>query len=133
MPALDVVENVALPLVLGGMSDQHARAAAERALEHLGLSSLGERLPDQLSAGQGQRVAVARALAGAPVLVLADEPTGQLDRANAMLVVDALITTAATTGAALVIATHDERVAARLTIRWTMNDGRLLEEQPCSA
>jgi ABC-type lipoprotein export system ATPase subunit len=127
MPALDVLENVALPLVLSGTNDKDARTAADDALNRLGLLGLRERLPDQLSAGQAQRVAVARALAGAPVLLLADEPTGQLDRANAVLVIDALMTTAATTGAALIVATHDTRVAARLAIRWTMADGRLLQ------
>jgi ABC-type lipoprotein export system ATPase subunit len=126
MPSLDVLENVALPLVLAGANDREARSAADDALDRLGMQGLRERMPDQLSAGQAQRVAVARALAGAPVLLLADEPTGQLDRANAALVIDALITTASTTGAALIVATHDPRVASRLTIRWDMADGRLL-------
>ena len=127
MPSLDVIENVALPMVLGGASDGDARSAADAALSRLGLSNLRLRLPDQLSAGQAQRVAVARALAGTPLLVLADEPTGQLDRVNAVKVVDALLTTIAATGAALIVATHDHRVAARLNTRWTMVDGRLAE------
>jgi ABC-type lipoprotein export system ATPase subunit len=127
MPGLDVLENVALPLVLAGANDRDARAAADDALDRLGLHALRERLPDQLSAGQAQRVAVSRALAGVPLLLLADEPTGQLDRANAALVIDALITTANTAGAALIVATHDPRVASRLAIRWTMADGRLLQ------
>jgi ABC-type lipoprotein export system ATPase subunit len=63
------------------------------------------------------------------VLLLADEPTGQLDRANAALVIDALITTASTTGAALIVATHDPRVASRLTIRWDIADGRLSQDR----
>jgi predicted ABC-type transport system involved in lysophospholipase L1 biosynthesis ATPase subunit len=65
------------------------------------------------------------------VLVLADEPTGQLDRATAMRVIDALLTTVAATGAALLVATHDERVANRLTTRWRMRDGRLESSRPC--
>jgi ABC-type lipoprotein export system ATPase subunit len=133
MPSLDVLENVVLPLVLAGAHDKDARLAADDALNRLGLSSLRERLPDQLTAGQAQRVAVARALAGAPMLVLADEPTGQLDRANATLVIDALLTTVAATDAALIVATHDERIAARLAIHWTMADGRLVQGEPCSA
>jgi ABC-type lipoprotein export system ATPase subunit len=133
MPSLDVLENVALPLVLAGTYDKEARSAADDALNRLGLLGLRERLPDQLSAGQAQRVAVARSLAGAPVLLLADEPTGQLDRSNGTLVIDALITTAAATGAALIVATHDARVAARLEIQWTMADGRLSQGERCSA
>jgi ABC-type lipoprotein export system ATPase subunit len=133
MPSLDVLENVALPIVLAGTSDHDARTTANAALDRLGLSGLRDRLPDQLSAGQAQRVAVARALAGEPVLVLADEPTGQLDRANAALVIDALLTTAAATGAAVIVATHDGRVAARLAARWTMADGRLTVTKSCSA
>ena len=131
MPALDVLENVALPLVLAGVADSSARHAAGDALDHLGIGDLRDRLPDQLSAGQGQRVAIARALAGSPVLVLADEPTGQLDGANATTVIDALLATAAATGAALIVATHDARVAARLPLRWTMRDGRLEQGEPC--
>jgi ABC-type lipoprotein export system ATPase subunit len=130
MPSLDVIENVALPLVLGGANDSDARTAADAALTRLGLGDLRLRLPDQLSAGQAQRVAVARALAGAPLLVLADEPTGQLDRTNANRVVDALLTTVVATGAALIVATHDHRVAARLSTRWTMIDGRLTQGEP---
>jgi ABC-type lipoprotein export system ATPase subunit len=129
MPSLDVLENVALPLVLAGANDRDARSAADDALDRLGMEGLRERAPDQLSAGQAQRVAVARALAGAPVLLLADEPTGQLDRANAALVIDALITTASTTGAALIVATHDPRVASRLTIHWDIADGRLSQDR----
>jgi putative ABC transport system ATP-binding protein/lipoprotein-releasing system ATP-binding protein len=132
LPALDVVENVALPLVLNGTTDTNARSAAIDALGLLGLSALGERTPDQLSAGQAQRVAVARVLAGESVLMLADEPTGQLDRANGVLVIDALLTSAAATGAALLVATHDARIASRLATRWVMTDGRLVHEEPCS-
>jgi putative ABC transport system ATP-binding protein len=132
LPALDVVENVALPLVLNGTTDAKARSAAVDALSLLGLAGLGDRTPDQLSAGQAQRVAVARVLAGQPVLMLADEPTGQLDRANGVLVIDALLTCAAATGAALLVATHDVRIASRLRAKWVMTDGRLAQEEPCS-
>jgi ABC-type lipoprotein export system ATPase subunit len=123
MPALDVIENVGLPLVLGGASAAAARQFAHEALERLGLAHLADRLPDELSGGQAQRVAVARVLADRPRLILADEPTGQIDQQTAATVVDALLDAAAHLDAALVVATHDPAVAARLAIRWLVDDG----------
>lgn len=123
LPALDVLENVALPLLLGGASEADAAAAAAAALDRLQLSALAAKLPEELSGGQAQRVAVARVLAGRPQLILADEPTGQLDHAAATVIVDALIRSATDLGAALVVSTHDPVVAARLTSRWVMADG----------
>ncbi len=123
LPPLDVAENVALPLLLGGASEADARAAAGAALTRLDLSALAAKLPEELSGGQAQRVAVARVLAGRPRLILADEPTGQLDHASAAVIVDALLEAAAHVGAALVVTTHDPVVAARLTTRWAMVDG----------
>jgi ABC-type lipoprotein export system ATPase subunit len=125
LPALTVGENVALPLVLDGLSDADARPRAAHALERLQLLELVDKLPEEISGGEAQRVAVARALAGRPLLILADEPTGQLDRASAALVVDVLLAAAAHAGAALVVATHDAAVADRLPERWQMHDGRL--------
>jgi ABC-type lipoprotein export system ATPase subunit len=83
LPELDVVENVALPLELAGVPASEARQRAEKALDQLGLRTLSRQLPEELSGGQAQRVAVARVLATAPALVIADEPTGQLDQATA--------------------------------------------------
>lgn len=135
LPPLDVVENVALPLVLGGCSDADARRMALEALGRLRLEARAAKLPEELSGGQAQRVAVARALAGSPRLILADEPTGQLDHVNGAAVVDALIETAAHLGAALVITTHDPAVGSRLPDQWRMADGRLhnQEDLSCSA
>ena len=82
-------------------------------------------MPETLSGGQAQRVAAARVLAGRPALVLADEPTGQLDRETADHVLEVLLDAADELGAALVVSTHDEVVAGRLATRWTMADGRL--------
>jgi putative ABC transport system ATP-binding protein/lipoprotein-releasing system ATP-binding protein len=125
LPALTVRENVALPLVLDGVRDADARERAGDALELLDLGELADKLPEEISGGQAQRVAVARALAGKPVLILADEPTGQLDRANGAIVVDVLLHAAEHAGAALVVATHDPTVAGRFATRWQMHSGQL--------
>jgi ABC-type lipoprotein export system ATPase subunit len=125
MPPLDVLENVALPLQLAGAHRVPARQRAELALQRLGLESVASALPEELSGGQAQRVAVARVLVGRPSLILADEPTGQLDHASGSLVIDALISTADEVDAALMVNTHDALVAERFTQRWTMHDGRL--------
>lgn len=128
LPPLTVTENVALPLVLGGLRDSAARGAATVALAQLELEALADKLPEELSGGQAQRVAIARALAGCPSLILADEPTGQLDHVNAAAVVDLLLATADRTGAGLVVATHDTAVAERLPETWQMRDGRLTQD-----
>jgi ABC-type lipoprotein export system ATPase subunit len=126
LPPLTVEENVALPLLLDGQRDAEARRAARHALELLDLVELSDKLPEELSGGQAQRVAVSRALAGEPTLILADEPTGQLDRASAAAVVDVLLAAADHAGAALVVATHDPTVAERLPAVWEMHSGRLV-------
>ena len=102
LPALSVVENVALPLLFGGRDDNEATARADRALAQLELSELRDKLPEEISGGQAQRVAICRALAGEPRLILADEPTGQLDRDIGSRVVDLLIAAADHADAALV-------------------------------
>ncbi|MFL5957014.1 MAG: ABC transporter ATP-binding protein [Solirubrobacterales bacterium] len=130
LPPLTVAENVALPLLLAGRDERWAAVAARQALDRLGLAGLADKLPDEISGGQAQRVAVARALVGDPVLVVADEPTGQLDHANASAVVDVLLETASHTGAALVVATHDPAVSDRLPERWEMRDGQLVVHEP---
>jgi putative ABC transport system ATP-binding protein len=125
LPSLDVTENVALPLVFGGQADATARRRAGAALDLVGIGDLAAKLPDELSGGQLQRVAIARVLAARPALILADEPTGKLDHNNAERVVTALLDTASAIGGALIIATHDDSVAARLPDRWAMRDGQL--------
>jgi putative ABC transport system ATP-binding protein len=110
LPHLDVAQNVGLPLMLLGQSDD-ARVAS--VLEAVGLGGLGQRLPQQLSGGQLQRVAMARALVHRPGLLLADEPTGNLDPANAARIMDVLATQARESGAALVLVTHSQAAAAR--------------------
>jgi putative ABC transport system ATP-binding protein len=125
LPALDAAENVALPLLLAGEAETTAVRAAAAALSRLGLDDIAWQLPEELSGGQAQRVAVARALVGRPRLLLADEPTGQLDHSSAAQVVDALIDAAIATDAALLVTTHDPAVGARLPGQWAMADGRL--------
>jgi putative ABC transport system ATP-binding protein len=133
LPPLDVLENVALPLLLQGIDRRTAKAHALGALERLGLASLASKLPEELSGGQSQRAAVARALAGRPRLILADEPTGQLDHASGVLVVDALVEAATTIGAALIVNTHDSTIADRFDVHWSMAAGRLIQAalSPC--
>jgi ABC-type lipoprotein export system ATPase subunit len=98
-------------------------SAAHDSLSLLGLDDLSPKLPDELSGGQAQRVAIARALAAQPVLILADEPTSQLDAEAAAHVVDVLLDAADASGAALVVATHDAGIAARLDQCWSITDG----------
>jgi ABC-type lipoprotein export system ATPase subunit len=125
LPPLTVLENTSLPLVIGGMTDREAREVAREALRTLDLEELADKLPEEISGGQAQRVAVARALAGNPSLILADEPTGQLDSANGAAVVDVLLAASTHAGSALVISTHDPKVAARLPERWEMHSGEI--------
>ncbi|AGS67104.1 ABC transporter ATP-binding protein [Streptomyces collinus] len=132
IPALNVLENAALPLVLAGRTETAAQEAARAALDLVGAADLAERLPEEISGGQAQRAAAARVLAQAPRLILADEPTGRLDHATGTRVLDALLTAADRTGAALVVTTHDPAVAARLTVRRSMRDGRLLAPEEIS-
>ena len=110
LPHMDVAQNVALPLLLLG---RHDPARVERMLQAVGLEGMGARLPQQLSGGQLQRVAIARALVHAPTLLLADEPTGNLDGATARRVMDALVSQTRELGAALVLVTHSEAAASR--------------------
>jgi putative ABC transport system ATP-binding protein len=125
LPPLDAAENVAFPLLLAGTDATLARTRAVAAMHAAGVADLTGKLPEELSGGQAQRVAVARVLAAGPRLILADEPTGQLDAVHRDQVVELLVEAADAAGAGLVIATHDQRVAGRLPVRWVMDDGRL--------
>lgn len=135
IPSLNVIENVSLPLILMGHDHQSAHKAAEDSLTRLDIAELGSKLPEELSGGQAQRAAVARVLAHRPVLILADEPTGQLDHQTARVVIDALIAAADDSGAALLVSTHDSEIAARFSAAWWMTDGHLTSEGllPCLA
>ncbi|MFB7454539.1 ABC transporter ATP-binding protein [Streptomyces sp. NPDC056194] len=130
IPALNVIENTALPMVLAGRPEASARRRAQECLERVGAADLMDKLPEEISGGQAQRAAVARALAPRPRLILADEPTGQLDRTTGRHVIDVLLAAADELGAAVVVTTHDPTVAERLILRWTMHAGRLSTEPP---
>ena len=110
LPHPDVAQNVALPLMLLGQTDP---ARVQAMLDAVGLGALGSRLPQQLSGGQLQRVAIARALVHRPGLLLADEPTGNLDPTTAALVMDLLLAQTREQGASLVLVTHSDAAAAR--------------------
>jgi ABC-type lipoprotein export system ATPase subunit len=125
LPALTIVENVELPLLLMRVDPALARRRGRGALETLGLGALADALPEELSGGQAQRVAFARALVTQPQLVLADEPTGQLDRATAQELLAAVFAALDASGAALVLATHDTELANRMTDVWHMRHGEL--------
>lgn len=122
---LNVVENVEVPLLLGNVSPKPARTAAVSMLNRLQLDALAYKLPEELSGGQAQRVALARALAVRPRLILADEPTGQLDRSTAYFLFDVLLDILADTDTALVVATHDLTIAERLEQQWHIQHGQL--------
>ena len=126
---LDALGNVALGLLYRGGGTGERRAAARAALERVGLGHrLGHR-PGQLSGGEQQRVAIARAVAGRPAVVLADEPTGNLDSATGAGIID-LLTVLAQEGTAVVVITHDAGIAATMPRRVEMRDGRIVREQP---
>ena len=110
LPHLDVAQNVALPMMLLGQNDA---ARVQHMLAAVGLEGLGTRLPQQLSGGQLQRVAIARALVHRPALLLADEPTGNLDPTTATRVMDLLLAQTREHGASLVLVTHSDAAAAR--------------------
>lgn len=127
LPYLTAFENVALPLALCALDDGAGRCL--ELLAQLGLAECAGKLPDQMSGGQRHRVAVARALVDRPAVILADEPTGAVDTDNAGIIIDALLTAQRSTGATLVVVTHDVDVAHRLGRSLSLADGRLAEHR----
>ncbi len=125
IPSLTALENVAVPLEIAGAGDATARAAA--LLEEVGLTGRGHHYPSQLSGGEQQRVALARALANNPPILLADEPTGNLDSANGRHIMDLLRNIHRSRATTLVLVTHDRELAAMADARMVLRDGHVVE------
>lgn len=128
MPTMNVLENASLPLMLAGRRESEAREAARDMLEMVGLSHRLHHLPRQLSGGEMQRTAVARALAHHPALVLADEPTGNLDSENAAHILDLLASIPEQGLSTVLMVTHAEQVAKRASRIIRMRDGTILSD-----
>ncbi len=126
IPTLRVLENVQLPAELRGLSPDDAAERARARLGEVGLSDRGESFPDRLSSGEQQRVALARALIQDPRILLADEPTGNLDDATSEMVMDLLDRVTRGTGRTLVVVTHSAQVASRADRVFTIEDGHVV-------
>ncbi|MEM0129693.1 MAG: ABC transporter ATP-binding protein [Thermoplasmata archaeon] len=129
LPTLTAEENVELPMRAAGRPRAERRARARALLEAMGIGSRAGALPHQLSGGEEQRVAIARALANDPSLVLADEPTGELDSASAEVVMDRLEEAHRRRGTALVVVTHNPSIAARARRHIRVADGRIVSDR----
>jgi putative ABC transport system ATP-binding protein len=127
LPRTSAVENVALPLVYAGVRAAQRRRRAAQTLDRVGLGHRLDHRPNQLSGGEQQRVAIARALVTEPAVLLADEPTGNLDTSNGQAVLGLLEELNAESGVALVVVTHDHEVAVRAGREITMRDGEIVD------
>lgn len=129
LPEFSVLENVMIPMLRRGVSFPQARARAGATLSRLGLGDLQQRRTNELSGGQQQRVSVARAVAGSPRLLLADEPTGNLDSTNAELVMQLFEQLNREEGMSLIMVTHDVEFARRASRQVVLKDGRVVEDR----
>jgi len=127
LPEFSAVENVMMPQMIAGLGRKEARERGQQLLDYMRVGHRGEHRPSELSGGEQQRVAIARAVANAPVILLADEPTGNLDPATAHYVFDALEALVRQSGLAAMIATHNQELAARMDRRVTLEDGKVVE------
>ena len=129
LPEFSALDNVLIPIRrLGRLKDAAARAQAMKLLEALGMAEAAAKLPEQLSGGMRQRAAIARALANDPAIILADEPTGNLDTRNAAAVFDIFQRLAAEEGRAILVVTHDAELAKRANRRIHLVDGRIVSD-----
>ncbi len=128
-PELTARENIEFPLLLGGVLPEERKKRAEDLLNQIGLADKADHLPDELSGGQQQRVGIARALANNPLILLADEPTGNLDSATSAEIIAILIQLTRNQGLTLVMVTHDPEVAEKADRKLTLRDGHLVSEK----
>ena len=128
IPKLTVQENVELPLLYAGVSSEERRERAVRSLERVGLADKRKNLPSQLSGGQQQRVSIARALAGEPSVILADEPTGALDSKTGQHVLE-ILHQLNRDGSTIILITHDNGIAATAKRQVRLSDGRIISDQ----
>jgi lipoprotein-releasing system ATP-binding protein len=129
LPEFSALENIVLPQLILGLSRAEAEERATQLLDSLGISERGDHRPAQLSGGEQQRVAIARAVANGPRLLLADEPTGNLDPPTAERVFEQLLSLVRQSGVAALIATHNLELAARMDRTLRLKEGHLVEEQ----
>ncbi len=127
LPEFSALENVMMPQMIAGLGRKEARERAGQLLDYLRVGHRGEHRPSELSGGEQQRVAIARAVANAPLVLLADEPTGNLDPDTAHYVFDALEALVRQSGLAALIATHNHALAARMDRRVTLEGGKVVE------
>lgn len=127
LPELTALENITLPRWISGQMDDSAERKANELLQLLGIEHRAHHLPNEMSGGEQQRVAIARALINEPALLLADEPTGNLDSANAAAVHDLLLKLNQELGQTIVVVTHNKELAALGATKWSMTDGKLSE------
>jgi putative ABC transport system ATP-binding protein len=128
LPSLNVFDNVAVPFTLDRTLDRAARTRIEQLLDRLGIADKRHRYPDELSGGQQQRVAIARAVVHQPAVVLADEPTGNLDVDSGAVILDLLAELKQELGITIIMATHSDDAASRCDARVRLQDGRIVEQ-----
>ena len=127
LPEFTALENIMMPQLIGGLSKAEARERAAQLLDYMRIGHRADHRPSELSGGEQQRVAIARAVANAPLLLLADEPTGNLDPETAGYVFEALEALARQSGLAALIATHNHELARRMDRRVTLQDGKVVD------
>ena len=126
IPSMTAIENLELPMVVAGMSETACRERAQALLQIVGLEAKGNKRPEELSGGEQQRVGVALALSNDPALILADEPTGNLDTRNAEIIVKLLCSLASDYGKTVIMVSHDPKSVAHFPVEYAMRDGKFV-------
>jgi putative ABC transport system ATP-binding protein len=129
IPTMTAIENLELPMIVAGVTESESRKRSEELLKIVGLEAKGHKRPEELSGGEQQRVGVALALSNDPALILADEPTGNLDSHNAGIIVQLLCTLASDYGKTVVMVSHDPKAVASFPTEYAMRDGKFVSLQ----